>query len=78
MASICGTLPILIWVHDHEMWDNWGVGGILVVLEHNDRICIIDLGEISGSQFENVLASKEQHFPEPTRLQLDRSFLLCS
>ena len=60
-------LPIVIWVYGHE---TWGVDNIIAALEHNDRICELDLFDIPSSQLEKVLAAMQQPFPALTRLRL--------
>jgi len=57
-------LPIVVWGYGNEMWD---MDNIIAVLEHNGRICRLDLINIQSSQFEKVL---EEPFPALTRLQL--------
>ena len=47
-----------------------GVDNIIAALEHNDRICEVDLENISSSQFEKVLAVMQQPFPALTCLKL--------
>ena len=48
----------------------WGVDNIIAALEHNDRICEVNLENISSSQFEKVLAVMQQPFPALTYLKL--------
>jgi hypothetical protein len=60
-------LPIVIWTYD----DAWSVDNIIAALEHNHRICTIELVDLSGSNFENILAAMQRPFPELTRLRLD-------
>ena len=57
-------LPIVVWGYGNEMWD---MDNIIAVLEHNGRICQLDLINIQSSRFEKVLA---EPFPALTRLQL--------
>lgn len=44
---------------------------IIAALEHNDRVCRIDLWRVPSSQWEAVLAAMQQPFPALTRLQLE-------
>ena len=60
-------LPIIIRVHGCEML---GVDNIIAALEHNDRICQIELIDIPSSQMEKVLSTMQQPFPGLTRLEL--------
>jgi hypothetical protein len=48
----------------------WDVDNIIAALEHNDRICELDLFDIPSSQLEKVLAAMQQPFPALTRLWL--------
>jgi hypothetical protein len=50
----------------------WGMGNdnIIEALDHNDRICELDLFDNPILQSEKVLAAMQQPFPELTRLQL--------
>jgi hypothetical protein len=61
-------LPIVIWGDGHE---KWGLDNIVAALEHNDRICRIDLWRVPRSQLEKLLAAIQQPFPAMTRLQLE-------
>jgi hypothetical protein len=47
---------------------------IIAALEHNDRICQLDLYGISSSQYEDVLAAMQQPFPALTNLQLEHNY----
>ena len=60
-------LPIVVRSDGHE---NWGVDPIIAALEHNDRICQLDLHDVPGPQLEIVWAAMQQPFPALTRLQL--------
>jgi hypothetical protein len=60
-------LPIIVWGDGHE---KWGVDNIFAVLEHNDRICDLDLIGFPSPQFEKVLAAIQRPFPALTRLLL--------
>ena len=60
-------LPIVIRVYGHEMWDGHN---IVSAIEHNDRICELDLFDIPSSRLEKVLAAMRQPFSALTRLQL--------
>ena len=60
-------LPIVIRVYGHETWDGHN---IVAAIEHNDRICELDLFDIPSSRLEKVLAAMRQPFSALTRLQL--------
>ena len=63
------TLPIVVMVYGDEVWDE---DDIVAALEHNDRVCAIDLwpGYVPNSQLEKLFATMQQSFPALTRLQL--------
>jgi hypothetical protein len=60
-------LPIAI-VGDGE--GRWGVNNLIAALEHNDRICQINIWPVSSLQMEKVLAAMQQPFPALTHLDL--------
>jgi hypothetical protein len=43
---------------------------IVVALEHNDRVCEVDLLNVTKSQLEEVLVAMQQHFPALTDLMI--------
>jgi hypothetical protein len=45
---------------------------IVAALEHNDRVCEIDLFDISSSHLEKALAAMQEPFPALTRLEICR------
>ena len=45
---------------------------IVAALEHNDRVCEIDLFDISSSQLERALAAMQVPFPALTKLEVRR------
>ena len=59
--------PIVIEASGLEQWRN---DNINVALEHNDRVCQVDLFLIPRSQLEKVLAAMQQQFPALTNLRL--------
>jgi hypothetical protein len=59
------VLPIVIWTDG--MWD---ADNIIAALEHNDRICRLELHEGLSSEFEKVIAAMQQPFPALTHLWL--------
>jgi hypothetical protein len=69
MLNIWPLLPIVV------VWDEYGGtmygDNIIAALEHNNRICQLDLFDtILGSQLEDILAAMRKPFPELTCLQL--------
>ena len=63
-------LPIAIRAFGYE---TWGLDNIIAALEHNNRICDLDLFTIpmiSSSQLKLVLAAMQKPFPALTRLLL--------
>jgi hypothetical protein len=62
-------LPIVVMVYGDEAWDE---DDIIAALEHNDRICEIDLrpGYVPNSRLEKLFAAMQQPFSALTRLQL--------
>jgi hypothetical protein len=67
MIDVWPPLPIAIWGQDHKVW---GVDNIIAALEHNERVCEIDVWRVPSSQSEKILATLEQPFPELTGLRL--------
>ena len=67
MLDVWPPFPIVIWVHSYE---NWGVDNTIAALEHNDRICTINLFDLRSSQLAKVLAAMQRPFLALTRLQL--------
>jgi hypothetical protein len=67
MLDVWPALPIIVKVHNREMWD---IDHIVAALEHNDRICRLDLIDIPSSQVDKVLPAMQQPFPALTHLRL--------
>ena len=64
--AVWPPLPIVIRQYSEEtQMDN-----IIVALEHNERICQIDLFKVTKSQLEEVLAAMQQPFPALTSLAI--------
>jgi hypothetical protein len=53
-------LPIVLRGDGHE---KWGLNNILAALEHNDRICDLDLIGFPSPQLEKVLTAMQRPFP---------------
>ena len=67
MLNIWPPLSIFIGENGEE---TWGMDHIFAVLEHNDRVCGVDIWIPSFSQTENVLATMQQPFLELRHLAL--------
>jgi hypothetical protein len=67
MLDVWPALPIIIKVHNREMWD---MDHIIATLEHNDHVYELDLTDTLGSQLHKILAAMQQPFPALTRLCL--------
>jgi hypothetical protein len=65
MLYIWPVLPIVISTVEMQDADN-----IIAALEHNDRICRLDLFGCPSSEFEKVLAATQQPFLALTKLAL--------
>ena len=69
MLEVWPLLPIVLWGGGDE---SWGVDNTLVALEHNDRICQLELTDSGFSIFpwEEFLAEMQKPFPALTCLLL--------
>ena len=65
--------PLLISIRD-DGHNRWGMDNIIAALEHNDRICQLDLFDLPDSKLETVLATMQQPFPALTHLVLQLQF----
>jgi hypothetical protein len=64
--AVWPPLPIVIRQYGYSK----RMGNIIVALEHNDRVCQIDLSQaLTESQMEEVLAAMQQPFPALTDLK---------
>ena len=61
------SLPVFVSNSSSRMC---GVDNIIAALEHKDRICQLNLFDVSGSQLEDVLAKMQEPFPALTDLVL--------
>ena len=61
------SLPMFVCANDSNMW---GVDNVIAALEHNDRICRLDILEVPGFQMTKILAKMQQPFPALTKLAL--------
>ena len=60
-------LPILVSGSGSE---TWSADNIIAALEHNDRICDLNLFGVTSSQMEKVFAATHQSFPALQNLQI--------
>jgi hypothetical protein len=60
-------LPTVILGNDNQ---EWRMGNIIAALEHNDRVCGVELWHIPSSQMEKVLAAMQEPFPALSYLEL--------
>ena len=65
--NIWSSLPILLWPDDNLPWN---MDHIMAALKHNDRVCEINLWDISSSQLGKALAAMQEPFPALTSLVL--------
>jgi hypothetical protein len=63
MLDIWPLLPLFMEAFRHEMWDVGRLDNVVAALERNDRICQLNLIDISSSQIEKVLPAMQQPFP---------------
>ena len=66
MLRVWPALPIVIW----DWSPTRAVDNIIAALEHNDRVCQIELGGVPSLLLENVLAAMQEPFLALTSLQL--------
>ena len=66
MLDVWPVLPIVIW----DWNPTRAVDNIIAALEHNDRVCQIELGRVPSLLLENVLAAMQEPFLALTSLQL--------
>jgi hypothetical protein len=67
LLDIWPPLPIVIAVYFPKVWN---MDNIDAALEHNDRICQLDLTGIPSSLSEKVLAATQRPFPSLRNLEL--------
>ena len=75
MLDVWPLLPIVISTDLPEM-DS--VDNVIAALEHNDRVCKLDLFNFQSWHFEKVLEAMQQPFPALIYLHLHRSFPIHS
>jgi hypothetical protein len=71
--DIWPPLPLIICEVNHMPPSRLGVDNIIAALEHNDRVCQIQLRFLTSSQFGDVTdsAAMQEPFPELTHLRLE-------
>lgn len=72
MLHIWPVLPIKIWNPD-ATWEGEGSNNIIAALQHNDRVCQIELDNLSSLVLERIAAVSQEPFPAPTHLRLSAS-----
>ncbi len=65
--SVWPLLPIVISGNDNQ---EWGVENIISALQHNDRVCGVELWHVQSSEMEKVLAALQEPFPALAYLDL--------
>jgi hypothetical protein len=68
MLHIWPPLPIIIWSHRHGVVDK---DNVIAALEHRDRVRLISITHIVGSELERFAAVMQESFPALTHLNLD-------
>jgi hypothetical protein len=68
MLDVWSLFPIVVWDTGHRMCS---VDNIIAALEHNNRVCRIELLRVSSWQLEKVVAAMREPFPVLSRLQLE-------
>ena len=67
-------LPLVIHCSAYRDWQTKSTGNVVAVLEHNDRVCRIDLCGDHRLSIERALAAMHQPFPELTDLVIKMRF----
>ena len=65
MLNIWPDWPIVV-----KIWNTNQMDDILAALEHNDRVCEVELHNFNATQMEKVLSAIQKPFPELTHLTL--------
>jgi hypothetical protein len=69
--AVWPCLPIFVQQRQYGL-QGGDSDNIVAALEHNDRVCEIDLFDISSSHLEKALAAMHEPFPALTRLEIRR------
>src|SRR5258708_3954374 len=67
MLDVWPLFPIVVWDTGHRMCS---VDNVIAALEHNNRVCRVELLRVSSWQLEKVVAAMRESFPVLSRLQL--------
>ena len=67
MLDVWPLFPIVVWDTGHRMCS---VDNVIAALEHNNRVCRVELLRVSNWQLEKVAAAMREPFPVLSRLQL--------
>jgi hypothetical protein len=73
MLDVWPQLPVFISINGQGRYESWGTGHIdnlIAALEHNDRICRLDLNHMPSKEMGNLFPTMEQPFPALKRLKL--------
>jgi hypothetical protein len=73
MLDVWPQLPVFISVNGQgrcELWGKGHVDNLIAALEHNDRICRLDLNYMPSKKMGNLFPTMEQPFPALKRLKL--------
>src|SRR5229473_7831458 len=71
MLAVWPPLPIVVWKNGGGTRD---MDNIIAALEHNDRVCEINLWDISSLELEEVLAPMQKPYPALTDLWIWRQW----
>jgi hypothetical protein len=69
MLAVWPPLPIVVWGNGKGTRD---INNITAALEHNDRVCDIELYNVTRSHLEEVLAPMQKPYPVLTYLRIWR------
>ena len=76
VREVLDVWPLLPIVINIRVYRRWWLDNLVGALEHNDRICELDLSEILGWKFEEIWAATQQPFPALTRSRIIPPFNL--
>ena len=68
--NVWPPLPIVVWDDDSMMWLMGRVENIFAALEHNNRVCSVNLSNIPRLPLRKLLAAMQKPFPALTHLHL--------
>ena len=73
LLDIWPQLPIVVSVNGYGRLESWFVGctdNVIATLEHNDRICELDLNSMPRTKMAELIPAMQQSFPALTRVKL--------